>query len=224
MEFRADPGHRCADCWLLTTHCCCRDVAAVRLRQHVVVLMHHAELNKRRGSNTAKLLLRFGAQLLVWGLAEHDHQLRKLLSHSNALILFPAPGARRAADLAEAARAGAPAPDCIVVLDGGWKETRKMNQSLEPHVQRCCVSTATRGEYGSTRKYRNGERERVQTAGAFIALLRELGEDEGRVEQLASGLASFMGSFERQLHWSGVPEADLRTRVPQGSPAAQGAA
>mmetsp|Transcript_4594 Transcript_4594/g.9400 ORF Transcript_4594/g.9400 Transcript_4594/m.9400 type:complete len:256 (+) Transcript_4594:74-841(+) len=215
LDFRASPGHKCADCWLLTTHCCCSGIATVRLRQRVIVLMHHTELNKRRGSNTAKLLLQFGAQLLVWGVEEHDRLLREFLECHRAVILFPAPGAKQAVDLAEAAKDAFTAPDCIIVLDGGWKETRKMNQSIDSRVTRCCVSTATRAQYGNTRKYKNGDGERVQTAGAFIALMKELGEDESRIEQLVGGLTSFMGSFERQLHWSGVPKEDLRTRVPQ---------
>lgn len=216
--FRAGPGQKCADCWLLSSYCCCSELQGIQLRQQVVVLMHHAELNRRRASNTAKLLLCFGARLLVWGLDDHERQLQELLADGSALVLFPSPDAKQPAELRNAAMGSALAPKCIVVLDGGWKETRKMNQTIDPRVTRCCVATATRDECGGTRKYKNGDRERVQTAGAFIALLRELGEDDGDVMRLLGGLSRFLASFERQLRWSGIRVEDMRMNLPHDSP------
>mmetsp|Transcript_100188 Transcript_100188/g.157915 ORF Transcript_100188/g.157915 Transcript_100188/m.157915 type:complete len:287 (+) Transcript_100188:57-917(+) len=208
-EFRTDPGERCADCWLLARHCCCKDLQGIRLRQRVVVVWHYAELDRRRGSNTAKLLLQFGAEILVWGVKEHEETLRELLEveGDHAVVLFPSPGAIEASKIARGTPGRPELPRCIVVLDGGWKETRKINQAIDQRVLRCCVSSATRDEYGSTRKYNptnDGDHGRVQTAAAFVAFLKEIGEDAEKVAELRTGLGCFLAAFERQLNWSGV--------------------
>merc|ERR1712107_218815 len=113
-------------------------------------------------------------------------------------------------------------PRCIVVLDGGWKETRKMNQSIDRAVPRCFVINATRGEYGGTRKYRgNDGANRVQTAAAFIALLKELNDDPTRVARLQACLASFTEAFDRQIRWSGVV-FEPRVTLPTAPVSSQG--
>merc|ERR1712187_281728 len=169
------PGNRCASCWLLQQNCCCMCFAGVTLQHRLVVLMHHSELDQRRGSNTAKLLVLLGAELFVWGVEEHDRRLRNLLEEEKdaAVVLFPAPGAVKACELAASAETTPRAPPprkCKVVLDGGWKETRKMNQTIDPGITRCCVADATRSEYGGTRKYKEGQADRVQTLAAFVAM------------------------------------------------------
>mmetsp|Transcript_147129 Transcript_147129/g.373576 ORF Transcript_147129/g.373576 Transcript_147129/m.373576 type:complete len:334 (+) Transcript_147129:149-1150(+) len=286
QAFLADPGQRCRDCWLLQAHCACTDLPAVRVPSRVVVLMHPAELGRLRASNTAKLLLRVGAELCCWGHEEHDQWLRDLLqevvaqegeqggeaaaapsagsgscsascsggqqrqqrravasgsagssgsgdaSACSAVVLFPSADARPAGEIAaeiaaarqseggDGSNAPAKLPRCIVVLDGGWKETRKMNQSIDHGIPRCFVSNATRGEYGGTRKYRgNDAANRVQTAAAFIALLKELNDDLARVAQLQADLVSFTEAFERQIRWSGVI-FEPRVTLPTASGAA----
>lgn len=205
-NFRADPGDRCKDCWLLRRWCCCPELAGIKLRQRVAVVFHQAELGRLRSSNTAKLLVQLGAELYVWGVEEHNARLQRLLEEhgANTVVLFPSADAVQARDLMRGSTGHPELPGCIVVLDGGWKETRKMNQAIDARITRCCVSSATRDEYGGTRKYGGSEQGRVQTAAAFIALMKELGEDASRVEELQTGLATFLAAFERQLNWSGV--------------------
>mmetsp|Transcript_89674 Transcript_89674/g.172608 ORF Transcript_89674/g.172608 Transcript_89674/m.172608 type:complete len:154 (-) Transcript_89674:44-505(-) len=142
---------------------------------------------------------------------EHRRELDDILAKQNALVLFPSPEAEHAAELARSNEPGKSAQH-IIVLDGGWKETRKMNQSINPCIPRCRISAETLdGLSRRTRKYVNGFRDRVQTAGAFIALLRELGEDEHHVQSLLEGLVTFLESFESQLRWSGVQSKHLQT-------------
>merc|ERR1712194_829012 len=140
------------------------------------------------------------------------------LAATRAFVLFPAAGACAASELKEeylrlreqepqVAQALAPR---IVVLDGGWKETRKMNQSIDPAIPRCFLSNASREEYGGTRKYKQPEGDRVQTAAAFVALLKELGEAPERTEVLQAALERYTEAFSRQIAWSGV---ELHTRV-----------
>eukprot|EP00928_Gymnodinium_smaydae_P090949 TRINITY_DN7465_c0_g1_i1.p1 TRINITY_DN7465_c0_g1~~TRINITY_DN7465_c0_g1_i1.p1 ORF type:complete len:287 (+),score=48.74 TRINITY_DN7465_c0_g1_i1:86-946(+) len=200
-KFVKEPGHKCSDCWLMRKHCCCAGLPiGVTLRPKVAVVFHHLELGKHLGSNTAKLLLHFGAELFAWGVEEHDERLRQLLREDpeGTVVLFPSPTAVTAADLA---RAG-DLPRCIVVLDGGWRECKKMNDGIDESIRRCVVTTAKREEYGGTRKYGGSAEEaagRVQTAAAFACMLEELGEDPGHVDAVKAGLAHFMDCWEAQI-------------------------
>lgn len=64
------------------------------------------------------------------------------------------------------------------------------------------VTTASRSELGGTRKYSGGTDDRVQTAAAFVTLLRELGEDQQEVASVRDGLAHYMECFEAQINRS----------------------
>merc|ERR1711971_792184 len=198
QAFCAAPAHKCGRCWLMLEHCCCAGIPkGVTLRPKIAVVMHHLELGRHLGSNTAKLLLDFGAELFAWHVTDHDDRLRRLLQEDpdGTVVLFPAPGAVSASELRAAGtpRERDALPRCIVVLDGGWRECKKMNDALCPDIARCVVTTATREEFGGTRKYGGGDPcGRVQTAAAFIALLQELGEDAAHVSAMKAGLTHFM--------------------------------
>jgi len=199
QNFMASPGPRCGDCWLEKKHCCCSGIPAVSLAARVILLMHPTELNQRRGSNTAKVLLNWGAELLIWGLEEHDEVLRSVIEEhmEDVLILFPSP------DAVEAASAPFPQQGrqrILVVVDGGWRECKKMNESLGPRIARCRVTTARRSEFGGTRKYDHGAEDHVQTAAAFVALMRELHEDEKVVSSMTEGLAWYLNCYEQQIN------------------------
>jgi len=98
-----------------------------------------------------------------------------------------------------------------------------MNQSIDPHVMRCCVSDATRSEYGGTRKYAGVDVARVQTAAAFVGLMKELGEDSLCVSELQAGLVGYTEAFDRQLRWSGMPEPRITLPRTTGTEATTGA-
>jgi len=214
MSFLAAPGHKCADCWLLKKHCCCDNTPHVQLRPRVVVFFHYLELGKHLCSNTAKLLLQFGAELFTWGLEDQERQLENLIKQDRdgTVVLFPSPDAVDAHTIANDVRSGVldgacsrSFPRCIVILDGGWRECKRMNDWIDPQVMRCRVSTATRKEFGGTRKYgpndcgKSISDGRVQTAAAFIALLHELGEDPSHVAAVRHALSQFMASYETQI-------------------------
>mmetsp|Transcript_16551 Transcript_16551/g.37324 ORF Transcript_16551/g.37324 Transcript_16551/m.37324 type:complete len:248 (-) Transcript_16551:52-795(-) len=197
--FLADPGHRCPTCWLLRRFCCCAEIPSVQLRPRVLLLMHHVELSQRRTSNTAKVLMHFGAELFAWGVAEHDRQFSEeiLADPGGTVVLFPAEGAVEAGSLTGG---GGEAPRCIVVLDGGWRECKRMNSWIDPRIRRCIVTTASREVYGGTRKYGgDGAEGRVQTAAAFAALLRELGEEATHIAAMEHALACFLSRYEAQI-------------------------
>ncbi|CAE7943335.1 unnamed protein product, partial [Symbiodinium necroappetens] len=195
--FLANPGVKCPRCWRVTTYCCCAAMPSLKLRPHVIVLFHHEELGQHSATNTAVLLLLLGADQFCCGHPEHDERLQALLREDVAgtAVLFPSADALPAAALAEAAQP----PRRIVILDGGWAQCKKMNQWLDPALPRCVVETATREEFGATRRYRGAQSGRVQTASAFAALCRELREDPQDVQAVAQGLSAFMSSFEAQM-------------------------
>lgn len=208
-KFIQNPGDKCPTCWLLKRHCCCAGMpVGIQLRPRVVVAMHYSELSRHLGSNTAKVLLSFGAELLAWGV--DDQRLRDIVSEDpeGTAVLFPTPGAITAQELAAARGGSSPAasdlPRCIIVLDGGWRECARMNRSIDAGVTRCVVTTAARSDFGGTRKYGGAgdDEKRVQTAAAFVALLRELGEDARHVDAVSAGLRHFMACWEAQINRS----------------------
>ena len=89
------------------------------------------------GSNTAKLLLQFGAEPLVWGVQAHEARLHSILQaeREHAVVLFPGPGAVEAHTLAKGSPGRTELPRIVVVLDGGWKEARKINQAIDERIQ-----------------------------------------------------------------------------------------
>eukprot|EP00933_Yihiella_yeosuensis_P077793 TRINITY_DN8868_c0_g1_i1.p1 TRINITY_DN8868_c0_g1~~TRINITY_DN8868_c0_g1_i1.p1 ORF type:complete len:293 (-),score=56.39 TRINITY_DN8868_c0_g1_i1:266-1144(-) len=239
VQFQTNPGQKCPRCWRMTKFCCCLDIPKVQLRPKVLVVFHYEELGQHTATNTANLLLHYGAELYCCGLEEHDHRLHNFLAEDSdgTLILFPSPDAVEASsfalkshrdgdasttagggvvdgvgnssdgvaigggdDAASEAKSLEDLPRRIVVLDGGWSQCKKMNAWLDPTIPRCVVKTASREEFGGTRRYRaEGESGRVQTAAAFVALLRELGEDQTHVQAVSDGLVKFMQSFESQM-------------------------
>eukprot|EP00930_Biecheleria_cincta_P003667 TRINITY_DN104596_c0_g1_i1.p1 TRINITY_DN104596_c0_g1~~TRINITY_DN104596_c0_g1_i1.p1 ORF type:complete len:261 (-),score=46.75 TRINITY_DN104596_c0_g1_i1:138-920(-) len=194
-RFREDPCGKCARCWRMTRFCCCSVLPQLKLRPEVLVVFHSEELGQHTATNTANLLVCLGAKLLCCGLPEHDLLLRECLEDPvGTVVLFPSADAVQAASLSTTAAL----PRRIVVLDGGWAQCKKMNEWMNPAVARCVVSTASREEFGGTRRYKGGNG-RVQTAAAFVALMRELGEEPAQVEALSAGLVRFMASFEAQM-------------------------
>ncbi|CAE8723538.1 unnamed protein product, partial [Polarella glacialis] len=201
QAFQNAPGNKCPECWLTRQHCCCAGIPQTQLRLKVYVLMHHVELSQRRASNTAKLLLQFGAELLAWGVQEHDERLERLISEDleGTVVLFPSKDAVQARELGAQA---AMQVRQVVVLDGGWRETSRMNNGISPEVVRCVVDSASRAELGGTRKYAGGCDGHVQTAAAFVTLLRELGEEESEISAVRDGLAHFLSCYEAQINRS----------------------
>lgn len=203
QDFQAAPKHKCANCWLMARHCCCAGVPRLVIRPRVVVVMHYAEFGRHLGSNTAKLLTLFGGELRCWGLAAEDGALQRLFAEDpeGSVVLFPGPSAMPAAELAETGRR----PRRIFVLDGGWKECKRINQWIPAAISRCVVTSASREEYGGTRKYGGSSHDadgRVQTAAAFIALMQELDEEPTHISAMKAGLAHFMECWESQIRRS----------------------
>ncbi|CAK9061437.1 Hypothetical protein SCF082_LOCUS32176 [Durusdinium trenchii] len=110
-------------------HCCCEGLPKLILRLRVVVLLHHLEIGQRKASNTAKLLAHFGAELLCWGVEEHDARLLQIIDEDmeGTVVLFPSENAVQASELAPERAAPVRPVRQVLVLDGGWRECVRMN-------------------------------------------------------------------------------------------------
>ncbi len=127
MRSRTDPAlpGRCPRCWLVRAYCVCAQVPALAPPVELVIVRHHAEA--RRSSGTARLallaipgsgLVECGADLAAASAALAD---RLAAAPCPTWLLFPDGGATAAP---------APPPRRLVVLDGTWREVRRMLHRL----------------------------------------------------------------------------------------------
>jgi DTW domain-containing protein YfiP len=119
------PG-RCARCLLLVDYCLCELVGVARdSRPPVLIVRHQWEAFKSTG--TARLAgLALSNALIIDMAAENPEPVREhLRGLEDAWLLYPGSVAPRANDQSPATR-----PRTLVVLDGTWRQTRKMLRRL----------------------------------------------------------------------------------------------
>ncbi|MBL9037764.1 MAG: DTW domain-containing protein [Archangium sp.] len=114
------PG-RCRRCWVRTEFCVCADIPQVATATRVLVVRHERESFKSTGTaRIAGLALSNSAIIDVGeGTAEADATLRPQLR--GACLLFPGEGT---------APWPSTPPSQLVVLDGTWRQTRRMFAKL----------------------------------------------------------------------------------------------
>ena len=115
------PG-RCPRCWLREGFCICAEVPKLQLRTEVVLVRHEREAWKSTGTARVALQALERSRLLEYGEdgATTDEALRPLAD--GAALLFPETGV-----------APAPLPEPprrLIVLDGTWRQTRRMLKKL----------------------------------------------------------------------------------------------
>ena len=116
---------RCRRCELTSRWCLCGCIPSVHSRTRVLLLRHAAE--RKKTSNTARL----AATALCNGFM-YDHGLPGApldvgpLLGPDPWLLFPGPGARAL----DGPWLDRPPPHTLVVLDGTWKQARRMSQHL----------------------------------------------------------------------------------------------
>ncbi len=125
MRSRTAPngGGRCARCALKVCVCACAFLPSLAVRTHFVVVRHAREADK--SSNTARwaALLLPHCELRRWGSRPDVAYLRDL-GQPGDWLLFPgeAPAAAPERPLGT--------PQRLVVLDGTWRQVRRMLRSL----------------------------------------------------------------------------------------------
>lgn len=159
---------------MLAEHCFCAALPDPALRHELVLYSASKEVARHAASNTGKLVLLWGGALVCEGVEEDEAWLAERIREAeHPVVLFPASGAVRARDVREKQRL------LVVVLDGSWKDAKRLNARVDARVPRVCLTEvdacSLRTTLGATRKY--GECARVQTAPAVVQLLRELGDD-----------------------------------------------
>jgi DTW domain-containing protein len=118
-----DGGGRCARCALHAEMCACSVLPRLSIETRFVVLRHVRETNK--SSNTARWagLLLPNLEILPWS-GRPDAALLAGLGRPGDWLLFPDEGR-----LHGPTRGGA-APQRVVVLDGTWRQVRRMLRAL----------------------------------------------------------------------------------------------
>lgn len=114
------PG-RCPRCWIRVEYCLCADIPQVATKTHVLVVRHAREADKSTG--TARIA---GLALPNSGLIDYGEDAEpvdaELKPHTlGAWLLFPAE---------EGTAAPVGAPTRLIVLDGTWRQTRRMLRKL----------------------------------------------------------------------------------------------
>src|ERR1051325_810405 len=124
------PG-RCPRCLILVAHCICELVGPARESQPpIVIVRHHWEAFKSTG--TARLAgLALSNSRILDMTAEDPTPVRAALREiQGAWLLYPDGSSTHAAR-----EVPAPRPQALIVLDGTWRQTRKMLRRL-PELSR----------------------------------------------------------------------------------------
>jgi DTW domain-containing protein len=122
-----DGGGRCPRCALHQGVCACALLVALPIRTRFLVLRHVREAEK--SSNTARwaALLVPGCELRPWS-GRHDAAVLGDVGRPGDCLLFPTEPASTPGVRPE------PPPERVIVLDGTWRQVRRMLRAL-PAVQ-----------------------------------------------------------------------------------------
>lgn len=123
------PAH-CPQCLLLHKNCLCHEVEVIQPLFEVLVIRHHSEIHKPSG--TVRLIdMALGERCTVedWDSRMPDFQLQTALP-TRSLLLFP-PDGEDPAQYEEAWQLEHQPPELLVVLDGTWRQARRMLRRIK---------------------------------------------------------------------------------------------
>src|SRR5688500_7912822 len=111
------PG-RCPRCWLLQAYCVCAFIGEARRHQPRVLIVRH-QWEAWKSTGTARIAELALADLRIVDMAaEHPEPVRAELEQlEDAWLLYPG---------RESGERLAKLPQTLIVLDGTWRQTRKM--------------------------------------------------------------------------------------------------
>lgn len=115
------PRPGCLRCRQPADHCWCPHLVPQATRAQLVLLQHPREARNPVGTARMAHLSVERSQLLVGVDFEAHPEVRARLAGSKAAVLFPAPGARDARELARV-----PDPLTVFVIDGTWWQAQKI--------------------------------------------------------------------------------------------------
>ncbi|MBU2038656.1 MAG: DTW domain-containing protein [Gammaproteobacteria bacterium] len=184
---------RCPQCLLGVSHCICAERPEVSSRCAFVFIMYHGEVFKP--SNTGRLIADVVADNYAyqWQRTVHDPELLALLQDERytPIVVFPHQYAEPARCISSPAQLPAVQQGKIplfVMLDGTWREAKKMFRS--PYLQTLPV-LGIQPEKGSEYQLREAAHlHQLCTAEVGVEILK-LAEDHAAAQALAEYFAVF---------------------------------
>ena len=144
VQWRIDAIDRnkdCRRCWLQQAHCICSQcppLPPLPLINRIFFILHHKEVGLL--VDTAKLVLAAypdQCRLVVGGLEDQDalREMQQSMKRRKCLVLFPTDDAKTFQELSQVTEANIDEDDGdwdIIVLDGTWREARRLHSRYIP--------------------------------------------------------------------------------------------
>lgn len=222
---------KCGRCALQSAYCICErlarlaaEVASLGIGQRVrfVVWMHVRE--RFRASNTGKLLEHIlpNSEVLIHDVPADEQRFQDLVSQAApgaAFVLFPSEDAVSATEILSDAglstnvesdelgrcRGEAGQVALAVLVDGTWRQARRMHKQLEA-LPRAILSPKALSEFHWRRQT---QADRISTVEAAALLLEDLGEPPQASAALRHALAELCGALDRQSHFDTMMSGPL---------------
>ncbi len=158
---------------MLGDDCFCQNVTSLDLSTQLVTLMHYRERNI--SSNTARWANLFLQNSIFYAHGQADFQIdfNKLQDPSRKyLLLYPKPGS---IELSPTFLQSISSPISLVVLDGSWRQTRRMVRRIPGLASLCSVTLPS----GNPSQYKIRRQTSPDHLSTFEAIARALGIIEG---------------------------------------------
>lgn len=222
VDFMASKG-RCQNCVLRESFCVCSKLGNLEMHASdldftVVVLMNQRE--KYRSSNTAKVIEKIlNAKIFIDGLDDDFIEFQKLVSENlnNCFVLFPSEDALDFPSFARNEKASCSSrldsrKTLIIVVDGTWRQARRLNQKISPSIPRVKIMPTTLSKFLCRRQT---QADRVCTIEALSLLLLDMQKSQAS-RRLDEGLATLVQGFNMQCYGSTHRPASMLKDLPSG--------
>lgn len=192
--------NKCNYCWVPKKYCHCNELKLIEWRNNkkkikVVFLMTYTEFY--RSSNSAKIVLNTlpESEFYIRGLESHEKELETKYFNTDKkmFVLFPSDGAIpiQNTELYCHSTDEEPAVEeqIIMVLDGTWREARRMNKTIPAHIPRVKL-LAPNSSTSQKQPLFNGLRKqlfpdsRTSTLESVVIVLRECGLPEQECDKM----------------------------------------
>jgi len=210
-------GNRCPDCVLVKKFCVCESLKTLSCEvpgYRVAVLMNQRE--QYRSSNTAKVIERVvGGETYIDGLEDYWARFEALMEEysGRSFVLFPSENSIEFESLQGYLKASdRKSKDVlIIVVDGTWRQARRLNQKISTHVPRVKITPTTLSKFLCRRQTRV---DRVCTAEALSLLLLDMGFSEAS-KQMDAGISTLVEGFNMQCYGAALRPANMLKNPPQ---------
>jgi len=198
------------------------------MKHRLWIYAHHDEV--LLAADTSKLLLAAypdTTRLVVGGLAELEKEMMDAVtSNPHSFVLFPAIGASTFSTLAESTAKTSSSGPCntthnkaditwdIVVLDGTWKQARKLNTKVDTKVARVVLEDALKSTPAHTVRAHPNPVRRISTLEAVALLLKDMGHPKESFAPLLNYLRIADGAYYDQMQHE---DSGPRQTSPEGA-------